>query len=196
MSTLTEMLRNEIITLEEVTKHLDSLPHKYRISQSVELGKKEQMKLWDIAKVGQPIDLSYLLPAGAPILKPYPFEGRNSLPAFTFFQKVFYRQPDGIIAGYNNQKMAWATGPGYYVCGENPTHFGEIEVDYTRLPWIQPAGWPVIKPNMAGLSRFVYGGTKDYLRWVSRDVVIGRATRAGKDMPNWFILCRKDPIEE
>lgn len=195
MSTLAEMLRNEKITLAEVTDHIERLPHKYRIVQCVELGKKEQSKLWDIAKGDKAIDLSYLMPPDAPTLKPYPFEGKNSLPMFTKFQKVFYRQPDGNICGYNNQKMAWATGPGYYVCGNDPAHQGEILIDYTKLPVVQPAGWPPIIPNMAGLSRFVYGGTKDYLRWVSKDVVIGHATRDGKDMPNWFILCRQQPIE-
>ena len=195
MSTLAEMLRNEKVALDEVTDHIESLPHQYRISQSVELGKNEQSKLWDIAKGSKPIDLSYLTPENPPILKPYPFEGKNSLPAFQRFQKVFYLQPDGEVGGYNNQTMMRFTGPGYYVCGDDPSHPGEILVDYTRLPWIQPSGWPVITPNMAGLSRFIYGGTKDYLRWVSKDVAIGRATRGGEDMPNWFILCRKDPIE-
>ncbi len=193
MSTLTEMLRSEEVAIEEVTGHIENLPHKWRLVQVLELGKNEQSKLWDIAKGGKPIDLSYLLPDDAPPLKPFPFEGKNSLPAFTRFQKVFYKQPDEEIGGYNNQNIMWFTGPGYYVTGLEESRPGEILIDYTRIPWIQPTGWPAIKPNMAGFSRFIYGGTKDYLRWVSKDVVIGRATKAGNDMPNWFILCRKEP---
>jgi len=196
MTTLAEMLRSGGVTLNEVTEHIEDLPHKWRLAQTLELGKKEQSKLWDIAKGGKPLDLDYLVPPDTPPLVPFPFEGKNSLPMFTRFQKVFYLQPDGTMAGYNNQKMAWATGPGYYVVGKEEARPEEILVDYTRLPWIQPAGWPKIRDNMAGLSRFVYGGTKDYLRWVSTDVVIGRATRAGQNMPNWFILCRHKPREE
>jgi len=195
MSTLLEMLRSDKVTIEEITDHIEHLPHSYRIVQTRELGGKEQSKLWDIAEGSKPIDLSYLMPEDAQVLKPYPFEGKNSLPMFTHFQKVFYRLPDDTIGGYNNQTMMFATGPGYYVCGKDPDHSGEILIDYTKLPWIQPTGWPAIKPNMAGLSRFVYGGTKDYLRWVSKDVAIGHATRAGKDMPNWFILCRQTEID-
>ncbi len=195
MSTLKEMLGSEKVTLEEITDHIEGLPHKYRIVQTRELGGKQQSKLWDIAKGSKPIDLSYLLPEGAPVLRPYPFEGKNSLPLFTHFQKVFYQQPDGTIAGYNNASTMKIVGPGYYLCDVDPKYPGEILVDYTRLPYVQPTGWPPITPNMAGLSRFVYGGTQDYLRWVSKDVVIGHATRGGEDMPNWFVLCRQEPIE-
>ena len=194
MSTIADLLDTQGITLPEVTDLLDYLPHEYRIIQSVELNKQQQMKLWEIAEnSGHTLDMSYVVPEDAQPLEFFPFEGKNSLPMFTRFQKVFYRLPDGGVGGYNNQKMAWATGPGYYMANMSPSNPDEIEVDYLRVPNAKPAGWPAIKPN-EGLYGLVYGGTKDYLRWVSDDVVIGRATKGGVEpMPNWFILCRKTP---
>ena len=55
------------------------------------------------------------------------------------------------------------------------------------------AGWPEIVDNHYRLSRFVYAGMIDYLRRVSTHVLIGRATRAGRELPNYFALCREDP---
>lgn len=194
MSTLAQLLDTPGITLPEITEHLDSLPHQYRIIQVVELKKRHQMKLWDLAaNSGVALDMSYVVPENAKPLEFFPFEGKNSLPLFTRFQKVFYRLPDGGVAGYNNQNMAWFTGPGYYIANMSPYNPAEIEIDYTRVPNVKPAGWPAIKPN-EGWYGIVYGGTKDYLRWVSDDVVIGRATKGGVEpMPNWFVLCRKEP---
>lgn len=194
MTTLASLLDAPDITLPEVTNHLNYLPHEYRIIQAVELNKKQQMKLWDIAEnSGHTLDMSYVVPENAKPLEYFPFEGKNSLPMFTRFQKVFYRLPDGGVGGYNNQKMAWFTGPGYYMSDISPHNPSEIEVDYFRVPEVKPADWPAIKPNK-GWYGLVYGGTKDYLRWVSDDVVIGRATKGGTEpMPNWFVLCRKDP---
>ena len=50
---------------------------------------------------------------------------------------------------------------------------------------------PAIKPNSAGFSRFVYHNLRDYLRRVSRDVVIGEATRMDKPMNSYFMLSRR-----
>jgi hypothetical protein len=33
---------------------------------------------------------------------------------------------------------------------------------------------------------------RDFLRGVSRHVSIGRATRGGKPLDNWFVLCRNE----
>jgi hypothetical protein len=41
----------------------------------------------------------------------------------------------------------------------------------------------------ARLSRFICTG-RDFMRGVSQHVTIGRATREGKPMDNWFVLCR------
>ena len=66
----------------------------------------------------------------------------------------------------------------------------EVYVNYLKLPHEKPDFLPTIKPNCKGLSRFIYCNMIDHLRWVNKDVVIGRAYKNGKPMPNWFVLCR------
>ncbi|HZS37047.1 MAG TPA: hypothetical protein VFF06_09475, partial [Polyangia bacterium] len=71
----------------------------------------------------------------------------------------------------------------------------ELLFDYTRVPQAAPAGWPPIKPNEAGLSRFVYKNLHDFCRRVSRDVIIGSATRVDEkgveqDLDSYFVLAR------
>ena len=194
MATLKEILKSANPGLAELTEHLDRLKDEERINQVVELNKADQIKLWELSEKGKALSLDYLVPAGAKLLEPYPFEGKNSLPLYTRFQKVFYRTSEGIIGGYNNSPVAWLVGWGYYVAEQSWKNPKELAVNYMKQPKEKPAGWPEIKPNTAGFSRFVYDSTVDFLRWVSPEVVIGRAFRRGEqEMPNWFVLCRKIP---
>ena len=48
-----------------------------------------------------------------------------------------------------------------------------------------------VKELQARLARFIYHRTRDFMRGVSEHVTIGRATREGKPMDNWFVLCRE-----
>ena len=136
--------------------------------------------------------LDFFVPPGVPVLTGVTHEGRNSLAAFTLFAKVFYRlaeTPDEL-GGYNrtSELVSTTVGPGYFVAyPQGPT---EVLVDYLRPPPRAPEGWPPILRNDERLSRFVYNGTQDLLRGVSSHVSIGRASRAGKVMDNWFVLCR------
>ena len=82
-----------------------------------------------------------------------------------------------------------AVGPGYFVAYPHSVP-GEILVDYLRVPPERPEHWPEILPNSARLSKVVYDGMQDVLRGVSRHVTIGRATKGGKPMSSWFVLCR------
>jgi hypothetical protein len=66
-----------------------------------------------------------------------------------------------------------------------------VLIDYRELPAEHPEGWPAIRPNDRGVSRFVYGFMVDTLRRVSEHVSIGSAARAGRDLGSWFILCRE-----
>lgn len=194
MTTLKELLANPGVRLAEVTKHLDGLSRSERILECMTLGRRAQERLWQIAEHSQPLDLDYLVPPGAAPLDPYPFEGKNSLPVFTRFQKVFYKTQEGTVGGYNNSSVGPVVGPGYYVTHLWDTRPGELAVDYLQVPKSKPAAWPPIKPNDVAISQFVYGGMVDFLRWVSDDVVIGRAYKKGQDpMPNWFVLCRTRP---
>jgi hypothetical protein len=66
-----------------------------------------------------------------------------------------------------------------------------VLVDYTRVPPSAPPGWPAVRGNERGLSRFVYGFMVDRLRRVSEHVTIGSAARHGREFGSWFLLCRE-----
>src|SRR5690606_17569689 len=114
-------------------------------------------------------------------------EGRNSLPAFTRFAKVFVR-PDGPeegssqLWGYNRNPalIETAVGPGYFVTLPYSVP-GEVVIDYRKLPPRKPAHWPAILSNKSRLSIVVYNGMEDVMRRVSQHVSIGRATKGGKE---------------
>jgi len=193
--TLGQMLKSADVTHEKIEEHLNGLFHEERIRQVTALNKTHQARLWEAAgSVNKPFDLSFLVPEDAAEFAPHPFEGRNSLPAFTRFRKVFYKTPDGEIAGYNNQSIEKITGPGYFIAETTPDGPGPVMINYLRIPREKPAGWPDIRPNEAGLSRFIYAGANDFLRYVSPHVVIGRVYRrrgdAAKPTHNYFVLCR------
>jgi len=179
---------------EAIAAHLDALDHGGRMDAITALGgPRAQGRLWDAVAGTPPVALGDLVPPDAPPLREVIFHGKNSLPAFTLFQKRFCRPPAGEapdrLWGYNHQALAWLTGPGYFVVhreGDAPA-----AIDYRLVPPAQPPGWPAVKPNDVGLSRFVYRDMVDYLRRVSRHVLIGRATRYGKELPNYFLLCRE-----
>ena len=122
------------------------------------------------------------------------FEGRNSLPAFTSFQKRFARMGD-MIVGYNHQTMSFITGPGIFVVRE--AHEGsdvpeELYFDYTAIPERIPSGFPAFKRNDSGLSNLVYANMKDYMRAVCTGVMVGAAYKKGKPEDAFFVLARAE----
>jgi hypothetical protein len=118
--------------------------------------------------------------------------GKNSLPMFTWFEKRFARVGGNVI-GYNHQTMSWITGPGFFTCvpAPQPERKKEVLIDYTQVPAEKLPEWPAIKSNSGGFSRLVYHNLHDFLRRVSRDVVIGEATRMGKPMNSYFMISRR-----
>jgi len=193
------LLREEQIELDRFAQVFESAPlhERVRITESIDGG--GQAKLWD-ATAGRSVRIAEMVPADFGPLRPVIFHGKNSLPAFTRFQKRFCRPAAGVgrdeLWGYNYQPVSWLaplTGPGYFVAYDTANGPGGVAVDYTRTPPAKPDEWPEIHDNRYRLSRFIYNGTIDYLRRVSEHLLIGRATRAGRDMPNWFLLCREDP---
>ena len=153
-------------------------------------GPRLQGRLWDAVAGAPPVTLADFVPPDAAPLREVIFHGKNSLPAFTLFQKRFCRPPRGAdeLWGYNHQTLAWLTGPGYFVVHEDRARGAAI--DYREVPPEHPPTWPEVKPNDRGLSRFVYNGMVDYMRRVARDVFIGRAHRGGKELGNYFVLSR------
>jgi hypothetical protein len=123
--------------------------------------------------------------------------GKNSLPVFTNFEKRFCRpraagsDATAQLYGFNFQTLSSLTGPGYFTAREVEGR-AEVAVDYSGVPPECPEGWPPIQSNQRGISRLIFGSLVDTLRGVSDHVTIGSAARNGKDLGNWFILCRQD----
>jgi len=191
---LFELLRADPVDPAGLAAFLDGLDHPMRLAAIRSLdGPVLQARMWDAATDAPPVRLADLVPPDAPPLREAIWYGKNSLPMFSVFEKRFCR-PSKVhdqdqLWGYNHQSMAWLVGPGYFVCHREGA--APAAVDYRRVPPEHPAGWPAVKENHRGLSRFVFRDMVDYLRRVSRHVLIGRATRRGAEMPNWFVLCRE-----
>jgi hypothetical protein len=184
--------------MDAIAALLDGLSHADRVRAVLALGKAEQRALFRAAE-GRRVRVGDIVPEGRPPLREVVHHGRNSLPAFRRFAKVFCRPDEAAAAergelwGYNRNAalVETAVGPGFFVAKDHGDD--EVVIDYLRLPSGKPPEWPRMLHNDARLSRFVYDGTKDYLRRVSVHVTIGRASRGGRHLPNWFILCREDP---
>jgi len=175
----------------ELAAHLDALAPDERIRQCREVGGRQQARLWELAGDGEPLALADFVAESLPDGRVVAFAGKNSLPALSTFEKHFVRH-GGAIVGMNVQTMSFATGPGYYTCRQGEgAHGKEVLFDYTAVPSTAPAGWPAPRTNARGLSHFVYKNLHDYNRRVSRDVVIGSATRLGKPIDSWYVLARK-----
>jgi len=192
-SRLAELLTGDAPDREEIAAYLDRLTHAGRLAEITALGGPAlQGRLFAAVASAARVSLADLVPPDLEPLREVIFQGKNSLPAFTMFQKRFCRPPDGRRAaaelwGYNHQALAWLTGPGYFVVHEEPIG---AAIDYRQVPPRGCPGWPPVKPNDRGFSRFVYRDMVDYLRRVSRHVLIGRATRHGAELDNYFLLCR------
>lgn len=189
---LDAQLRGGHIDLPELGRWLDGLTPAARLAAVRSLTAMAQARLYEAAKGYRKLTLEDMVPDNVEPMREVVHEGKNSLPAFTTFAKVFCR-PKGELQevwGYNRSGplVERAVGPGYFVAYEGPGD--ELLIDYTRLPKSKPVGWPEIIPNHERLSRFVYSGMIDALRAVSTHVSIGRAIKNGKVQDNWFVLTR------
>ena len=177
--------------LNRVASFLDGADPETRLDAIRSLGGRAQANLFEAVRGVRKLSLEDIVPAHLGAKVEVPHNGKNSLPMFTHFAKVFTRPSTDSkeLWGYNRNSGFIETfvGPGYYVAYEKD---GEIAVDYTRLPEGKLDHWPTILSNESRASRFVYSGMVDMLRGVSRHVTIGRAIRNGKEADNWFVLCR------
>lgn len=194
---LVSLVRATAPSMKDISAYLDGLSSAERVAQTRQLNGADQRRLFDAAAGFRTLRATDMVPASSPAMTGVRHEGRNSLPLFSLFAKVFYRPDDAAAAksvtwGYNDGSPVVLTtvGPGYYVAVNHGEQ--EVLVDYLQQPPRPFPGSPPIIPNSARLSRFVFYQTQDVLRGVSAHVSIGRATRNGKDMNNWFVLCRAD----
>lgn len=176
-----------------LSAYLDGLSQTERIAEVRRLSARQQAALFERCAGAPPFTLTDLVPAEVAVGKTVIMAGRNSLPLFRLFEKRFTRLPSGDIAGFNFQTMSPVTGPGYFKVVQSGA---EILIDYTQIPEPSevPPGWPAVRGNASGLSVLIYNKLHDYCRRVSQDVLIGRATRLGKPMNNYFVLARGDVI--
>ena len=196
MNELKGRLADRPVDTRAICDLLDALSHEERVAAIRSLGRGEQKRLYTAVDGFQPVSLVDLVPASAGDMTEVRHFGKNTLPAFTHFEKRFCRPagldpkaPDSLY-GFNFQAMQPVTGPGYFVARPAPDR-PEVWIDYNQVPAEAASGWPAIRRNEVGLSRFVYGFMIDTLRRVSVHVTIGSAARKGRDMGSWFILCRE-----
>jgi hypothetical protein len=178
--------------ISKIAQALDTMDEETRVSTVTALGRNQLSALFEAAAVNSPVRLSDMVPTDIPAMTEVIHEGKNSLGVFTRFQKRFCRPPaehPDQLWGYNEQAMRTLTGPGYFVF--HRVESGELAVDYRGLPPGKLPQWPTIIPNSARLSFFIYNGTVDILRHVSKHVTIGRAYRKGRPMNAWFALVRR-----
>jgi hypothetical protein len=190
------LLREAVVKPHEVARALDSMSHGERVQAVRAAGRGEQRRLYEAASGFRALRTTDMVPAATAPLTPVRHYGKNTLPAFTHFEKRFCRpagadpqQPDRLY-GYNQTSTAWLVGPGYFVLRPDAAR-GELLVDYNLLPDDRAPGWPEIRSNERGPGRFVYGFMIDTLRGVSEHVTIGSAARNGRDLGSWFLLCRE-----
>ena len=191
---LDQLLRSSVFDMGDVARFLDQLTPEARLAQVRGLTRAAQAVLHDAAKGVRKCVLDDLVPHERGEMSAVVHEGKNSLPLFSRFAKVFCRPKPGAreLWGYNRSGALVQTsvGPGYFVAYEGPGD--EVLIDYTRLPEYVPPGWPGLLPNEARLGRFVYAGMVDAVRAVSTHVSVGRAIRYGELQDTWFVLCRID----
>jgi hypothetical protein len=188
------LLERPATSREEVASFLDGLSAADRLEVVRACGgARIQRRLYELAAGAPPVSIDEIVPPDLPPLREVIYHGKNSLLAFTLFQKRFCRPTPGAdshaLWGYNHTNIGWLVGPGYFVC--HTVDGPGAAIDYREVPPTHPPSWPEIKPNDRGPSFFVYRDMVDYLRRVSRHVLIGSAHRHGKELGNYFMLCRE-----
>jgi hypothetical protein len=186
------------VDLPGLARHFDGLGDAARAAATVSMTARQQARLYEAAQGFRALTLEHFVPKGVAPLTQVVHAGKNSIPVVSRFEKRFCLPASEAdrLWGYNENPRAIraATGPGYFVC--YAIDAGQVLIDYTQVPTDKPPGkpdrWPDVRPNSAGLSRFIYNRTKDTMRGVSDHVSIGRAARDGKAMDNWFVLCRRE----
>lgn len=175
--------------ITDIAAHLDRLKGTDKVDEVRSVRGKLIGRLYDLAKASAALKLDELVPEGSASGGTITYEGRNSLVAFSLFQKRLTRTADGLIFGYNAARTSTLTGPGYFavrVAGDASE--GELLFDYTRPPPFEPAGWPRYVPNERGPSRLVFKDMHDYVRRVADGVMVGAAYRHGVPRDAWFSL--------
>ena len=181
----------------EIGNYLDTLTSHECLQEIQTLRKSHQKKLYDLAQLSKPLSLDHF--ASKKPLQEVIHDGRNSLPIFSLFQKRFCRANDesNRIFGYNQGPTTKWIGPGYFVAKTTVNHpewskRGSIVIDYYEVPdGDVVSSWPTIVPNSVGVQQLVYHQMRDFMRRVSDTVSVGVAYQKGKNLNQYFVLCKK-----
>lgn len=203
MSDLVQLIHSASATIEDVADHLDGLDHAGRMRELADTSRDDQRALWVKAAAAPDLTLAHFVSEEVGPRTPVVHHGRNTLPlpgSQKFFRKPMAHPVDGSARafGYNDAPTQRLVGPGYFVLvptAGNPEweRRGAWVVDYFQVPdGPVPLGWPNVVPNTKGLQRFVYHGTRDFMRRVSSHVSIGAAYKGEKPLDHYFTLCRED----
>ncbi len=200
---LRALLEDPSVRIADLAAWLDERSPEERLAATRTLERVHQRALYTRASLAPAVDLDHFVPRDRADRTEVRHHGRNTLPlpeAFRNFEKRFCRPADGSerLFGYNAGASEKWVGPGYFVA--KPTRDrpvwaarGEIVVDYFEVPDGPVADtWPPVIPNTQGLQRFVFHGTRDYMRRVSKHVSIGAAYKGERSLDHYFVLCRED----
>lgn len=189
-----ELLGYGPIDIDALARRLEALDEAGRVAFVRGLKKADMLRLWDACE-GREVTADDFVPRGTRIGTEVIHKGKNSLPAFSDFEKRFTPADGrpGQVYGYNHNWFNFTTaGPGYFVGHFRPdeTAFG---LDYYEVPPVSaplPATWPKVRKNEIGLQVLIYAKMVDYMRKVCDGVTIGRAWMRGKRTSNFFLLAR------
>jgi hypothetical protein len=184
------------VDIEKLAEILDGLGHDGRVHTMRTWDKKRMAAIYDACE-GRPITLDHLVPPSIGANVEVIHDLRNTLPLFSNAEKRFARLENDIasVGGYNRQHgIARATEPGYFTVRDGEgEHANELVIDYGKVPTTKPSSWPEIEANDKGfLNGIVWGGMVDYLRRISQHVSVGKATKDGKAIGQYFALVRRD----
>ena len=105
MSPLGQLLTGVEVDARAVEVYLDGLTNAERIAETMALGRHEQRRLHDAVKGHRRLRTTDIVDPSAEPLAEVVFEGRNTLPAFTRFAKVFCRSPVHCDTGASFEPM-------------------------------------------------------------------------------------------
>ncbi len=197
------LVRDPSYPIDVVAHVLAAMPWAVRRAALCTLSNADQGRLWKKAEAAAPITLADLVPAAVSDDTPVHHFGRNSLPLPEFalrrFEKRFLR-PHGVadrLYGYNHGVSESLFGPGYFVTRpaiDRPewAERGAIVVDYFQVPDRGHADWPTVVSNDTLRQRFIFGGTRDFMRRVGAGVSIGAAYKGETALGTWFLLLAPD----
>jgi hypothetical protein len=165
---LADLLAQPDLEADAVASHLQQLAADRRVEEVVALSPAAQRGLWQLASraAGQ----GELVPAGTAGIVVFTMQG-------------------GAVIGYNRHPLRGLIGPGYFTAEGGAE--GRLRFDYGRIPGRPPESWPAVRGNDGFPARLVYGNLVDDVVWVSADVLVGSASRAGRELNSYFVLARR-----